>query len=312
MSTLHPLLSEDAPVVAAMHLATAAHKGEPMGLEARPMFDAMLASTPAAGCVRAEPGFAGGVPGVWLSPAGSMSGARILFLHGGGYVLGSAAGYTNFAGQIAARAGTDTFVAEYRHAPEHPFPAAIDDAVAAYRGLAAGGTGRIAIVGDSAGGGLTLSLLSILAAERSAGTLQPVAGAVMSPWTDLTLSAPSMKSRAEVDPIFTRGVLLALADFYLQGQGASAPKASPLFAPLHGLPPIRIDVGDDEILLDDAVRYAERARAAGVDATLHVWSGMPHVFQSSLGRLQAAEHSMSELAAFLRKALIGVQYSPAI
>src|SRR5271168_778978 len=162
MTTIHPLLSEDAPGAAAMRLATEAHKGEHVGPEARPMFDAMLASAPAASGVQVAPGIVGGIPGIWSRPINSTSGARILFLHGGGYVLGSAAAYANFAGQIAARVGADTFVADYRRAPEHPFPAAIDDSVAAYRGLVADGAEKIAIVGDSAGGGLTLSLLSIL------------------------------------------------------------------------------------------------------------------------------------------------------
>lgn len=303
MTTIHPLLPEDAPVVAAMRLATEAHKGEHVGPEARSMFDAMLASTPAASGIQVAPGVVGGTPGIWCRPINSMSGARILFLHGGGYVLGSAAAYANFSGQIAARVGVETFVTDYRRAPEHPFPAAIDDAVAAYRGLVANGIEKIAIVGDSAGGGLTLSLLSILAAERPLGTLQPVAAAVMSPWTDLTLSGPSMKSRAKADPIFTRGVLQVFADFYLQGRDASTPMVSPLFARLSGLPPIRIDVGDDEILLDDAILYAERARVAGVNATLAVWTGMPHVFQSSLGRLRAAEQSMNHIGQFLRDAI---------
>ncbi len=210
---------------------------------------------------------------------------------------------THFAGQIAARVGADAFVPDYRLAPEHPFPAAIDDAVAAYRGLVAEGAERIVVVGDSAGGGLTLSLLSILAADKTKGMVQPVGAAVMSPWTDLALTGDSFETRAEADPIFTRGVLQGFADMYLQGQDATNPKASPLYAQLSGLPPIRIDVGDDEVLLADSVRYADRARAAGVEVTLSVWEGMPHVFQSSLGRFLAAERSVDAIGDFLRQRL---------
>ncbi|WP_158813371.1 alpha/beta hydrolase [Methylocapsa sp. S129] len=303
MTIIHPLSSQDAPAVAAMRQAAAAHKGEILGPDARPMFDAMLATTPAADHVRLEPGTVGGVPGFWVRPANAQPGARLLYVHGGGYVLGSAAAFGNFAGQIAARGGADAFLPDYRRAPEHAFPAAIDDAVAAYKGLVAEGAEKIVIAGDSAGGGLTLALLSILAGERAQGARQPLGAAVMSPWTDLALTGASMESRAEADPIFTRGVLAAFADSYLQGRDAADPKASPLYAALAGLPPIRIDVGDDELLLDDSRRYAELARAAGVDVTLSVWTGMPHVFQSSLGHFLAAEQSVDAIGGFLRERL---------
>ncbi len=270
MMTIQPLSPEDAPAVAAMRQAASAHKGENLGPEARPMFDAMFAATPAAADVRVEAATVGGIAGFWLRPANSTSGARMLYLHGGGYVLGSAEALTNFAGQIAVRVGVDAFVPDYRLAPEHPFPAAIDDAVAVYHGLVAEGAERIVVVGDSAGGGLTLALLSILAADRAKGLVQPVGAAVMSPWTDPALTGDSFETRAEADPIFTRGVLQTFADMYLQRQDATNPKASPLYAPLHGLPPIRIDVGDNEVLLSDSTRYADRVQAAGVEITLSV------------------------------------------
>ncbi|PBC23014.1 MULTISPECIES: alpha/beta hydrolase [unclassified Mesorhizobium] len=304
MMTIHPLSPEDAPAVAAMRQAASAHKGEKLGPEARPMFDAMFAATPAAADVQVEAATVGGIAGFWLRPVSARSGAHILYLHGGGYVLGSAEALTNFAGQIASRVGADTFVPDYRLAPEYPFPAAIDDAVAVYRGLVADGAERIVVVGDSAGGGLTLSLLSVLAADKMNGTVQPVGAAVMSPWTDLALTGDSLETRAEADPIFTGGVLQGFADMYLQGQDAKNPKASPLYARLNGLPPIRIDVGDDELLLADSVRYADRARAAGVEVTLSVWQGMPHVFQSSLGHFLAAERSVDAIVDFLRQRLV--------
>lgn len=267
MTTIQPLLPEDVPAVAGMRQAASAHKGEKLGPEARPMFDAMFAATPAAADVRVEPATVGGIAGLWLRPPNARPGARMLYIHGGGYVLGSAEALINFAGQIAARVGANTFVPDYRLVPEYSFPAAIDDAVAAYRGLVAEGAERIVVVGDSAGGGLTLALLSILAADKTKGTVQPVGAAVMSPWTDLALTGDSFETRAEADPIFTRGVLQGFAGMYLQGQDATNPKASPLYAQLRGLPPIRIDVGDDELLLADSTRYAGRARAAGVEIT---------------------------------------------
>ena len=310
MTDIHPLLPQDAAAVAAMRQAASPHKGEVLGPEARPIFDAMLAATSPAAGIRIEPATVGGIEGFWLRPDTARPAARMLYLHGGGYMLGSARAFASFAGQIATRNGADTFVPDYRLAPEHPFPAAIDDVLAAYRGLVADGAERIVVAGDSAGGGLTLALLSILADERKRGTLQPVAAAVMSPWTDLALTGASFETRAEADPIFTRGTLQAFADAYLQGQVATDPRASPLYARLGGLPPIRIDVGEDEVLLDDSVRYADRARAAGVDVTLAVWNGMPHVFQSSLDRLLAAEQSLNAIGRFLHQRLIAAADSP--
>jgi monoterpene epsilon-lactone hydrolase len=303
--TFHPLAIEDVSPVAAMRQALVAHKGEAFGPAARPMFDDMLAATPAAADILVEVGTVGGIPGVWCRPEGTQADARVLYIHGGGYMLGSAKGFTNFAGQIASRTGAETFVPDYRLAPEHPFPAAIDDVVAVYHGLVDGGAGRIVVVGDSAGGGLALALLAIVAAEKQVGTRQPAGAAVMSPWADLALAGVSYATRAEADPIFTKDVLQVFADAYLRGEDAHDPKASPIYADLAGLPPIRIDVGDDEVLLDDAVRYSDRARAVGSEIELSIWEGMPHVFQSSLGGFAAAEHSLEAIATFLRKCLDG-------
>lgn len=267
------------------------------------MFDALFTAAPLAADVQVEAATVGGVAGFWLRAPSAQPGAYILYLHGGGYVLGSAQAFTGLVSQIAARVGVDAFVPDYRLAPEHPFPAANDDAVAAYRGLVADGAQRIVVVGDSAGGGLTLSLLSVLASDGASGLMQPAGAAVMSPWTDLALTGESFETRAQADPIFTRGVLQAFAGMYLQGQDAMNPMASPLYARLADLPPIRIDVGADEVLLSDSTRYTERVRAAGVEITLTVWEGMPHVFQSSLGHFRAAEQSVSAIADFLRQRL---------
>lgn len=304
MMTIHPLAPQDAAPVAAMRQAMSAHKGHRLGPEARPMFDAMLGAVPAAAGVAAEPATVGGIAGFRLRPTNPRPDARLLYIHGGGYMLGSARAFTSFAGQIAARVGVEAFIPDYRLAPEHKFPAALDDVLGAYRGLVAEGADRIVIAGDSAGGGLTLALLSRLTASREAGLPHPAGAAVLSPWTDLTLTAASMKTRAEADPIFTRDVLQTFADAYLHGQRADNPMASPLHAALETLPPIRIDVGNDEILLDNATRYAERARAAGVEITLSVWEGMPHVFQSSLGRFLAAEQSLNAIGDFLHRRVV--------
>jgi len=297
MVDIHPLAPEDGPGVAAMRQASAPHKGQPMGPEARPMFDEMMAATPAAPGVRFETGMAGGVGGWWCRPADAMAGARLLYLHGGGYTLGSAMAFRNLASQLSVRVRADTFVPDYHLAPEHPFPAALDDAVAVHRGLVAEGGRRIVVAGDSAGGGLALSLLVALA--RDVSVVQPRAAAVMSPWTDLALTGAIMDSRAEADPIFTREVFAALAGAYAHGRDPMDAGISPLYASLAGLPPIHIEVGDDEQLLDDALRFAERASAAGVDVTAAVWTGMPHVFQSSVGTLDAAGRSLDAMGAFL-------------
>jgi len=297
MIEIHPLVPEDQPVAAAMRQATAPHKGQPMGVEARPMFDAMMAATPAAPGVRFEIGTVGGIPGWWCRLPSAAAEARLLYLHGGGYSLGSAEAFRNLASQLAVRAGADAFLPDYRLAPEHPFPSALDDAVAVYRGLLDSGANRIVVAGDSAGGGLALALLAVLTDRRDAAL--PLGAAVMSPWTDLTLSGDSMESRAEADPIFTRGVMAAFADAYAREHDRADPKVSPLYADLVGLPPVHIDVGDNELLLDDSVRFAERARAAGVDVSLSIWTGMPHVFQSNPGQLVAAGQSLDAIGAFL-------------
>jgi len=297
MTEILPLATEDEAVVAAMRLATVPHKGEPMGPAARPMFNELMAATPAAPGVHFESGTAGGVAGWWCRIPGAAAGACLLYLHGGGYNLGSAEAFRNLASQLAIRAGADAFLPDYRLAPEHPFPAALDDAIAVYRGLLGEGANRIVVAGDSAGGGLALALLAVLNNGKTIAL--PLGAAVMSPWTDLTLGGDSMESRAEADPIFTRSVIAGFADAYAGEHDRADPKVSPLYADLAGLPPVHIDVGDNELLLDDSVRFAERARAAGVDVSLTVWNGMPHVFQASMGHLVTASRSLDAIGAFL-------------
>src|SRR4051812_1920369 len=246
----HPLDPRDQPLAQANREMRAPAKGKPLGVENRAAFEARKSSITAPDHVTATPATVGGVPGFWCRPAKAMPNAAILFLHGGGFSMGSARAFTNFAGQLAARAGTDTFVADYRLAPEHQFPAGLNDAIAAYKGLAEQRPGRVAIAGDSAGANLTLAVLARMSDAEHAATLRPAAAAVMSPWTDLTLASDSYNTRADADPVFTRDVLQQVANNYLGVADPKHPLASPLFGDPKGLPPIRIDIGDDEVLLD--------------------------------------------------------------
>jgi monoterpene epsilon-lactone hydrolase len=288
--------------VAAMRAAGASRKGVLFGPEARGPFNATLeAGTPPPENVRYQRDLVCGVPGWWCRPAEASPGAALLYFHGGCYVLGSATALRNYAGHLAVRSGADAFVPDYRLAPEHPFPAAIDDAVAIYERLTERAD-RILLAGDSAGGGLVLALLSILA--RGEALQQPVGAAVLSPWTDLAPTGESLRSRAEADPLFTRAVLQHFVDLYLNGADATDPRASPLYgAPPPTVPPIRIDVGDAEVMLEDNLRYADTMTAAGHPVDLNVWEGMPHVFPSALGRLAAAEDATDEIGGFLRTCL---------
>ena len=185
---------------------------------------------------------------------------------------------------------------DYRLAPEHPFPAAVDDVLATYRGMDESGIRRIAITGDSAGGNLALVLASRVAAKA-------VGAAAFSPVTDLTLSGATYETRAEADPYFTKQQVAELVHNYLGSADANDPLASPLQGRFSGLPPIRIHVGDDEVLLDDSRRYVERAVAGGVDARLDVWMGMPHGFVASIGKLKASAQALDAIGLFLKERL---------
>jgi acetyl esterase/lipase len=295
---LHALDAADATAVAAMRAAIAAHPVE----MSRAAYDWMLEQTPDAEGVSYAPDTVGGVRGVWARPADARPRAAILYLHGGAYVLGSAHAYRHFAGQVAARAGVAAFVPDYRLAPEHPFPAAVVDARAALAGLQIldGGLDAIAIVGDSAGGGLALAILAEAGrAAHGAGRTSPrLAGALFSPWTDLALTGASLEARASDDPLLRHAILAGGAAQYLAGQGARDPLASPLYADVVGLPPVQVHVGTAEILLDDARRLS----ALG-PVEVHVWEGMVHVFPNNVATLKAARAALDLTGAFLREAL---------
>jgi len=290
-TTVHPLDPADAAAMVALREMTKPMKGLLRGVEARPAFDDIMGHVPAPEGVTFEADTVGGVSGWWCRPSSPVVGAAILYLHGGWYVWGTAAAYRNFVGHVAARSGIATFIADYRLAPEHPFPAGLHDARGAYRGLIDLGLSRVAVVGDSAGGGLTLSLLSLL---KDSSDVSPVGAVAFSPLTDMTLSGETWETKAEADPFFTRSQGVELAPLYLAGHDPKDPLVSPLFADLTGLPPIRIHVGEDELLLSDSTRLN------GSNVQLDIWEGMPHVFLSSVGQLAAAGHALDAVAAFLK------------
>lgn len=240
----------------------------------------------------------GGRPALELAPTDAGPGV-ILYLHGGGYVVGSPSTHAGLTGELARRARMRAVSVDYRLAPEHPFPAAVDDGLAAYRALLDAGTdaGRIVLAGDSAGGGLTIATLL---AARQAGLPQPAAAAVFSPWVDLTLSGTSIHSMAGIDPIFADvGDLRPYVDRYLGDGDPALPLASPMLADLRGLPPLLVQVGAYELLLDDAIGLAARAGRDGVEVVLEVQPGLPHVFQHHFGRLDEAGAAIERAAQFL-------------
>jgi monoterpene epsilon-lactone hydrolase len=250
----------------------------------RAAMDAASVGAPPPEGVSVETAELGGRPAEWLIPDGVGRNAVVLYLHGGGYCSGSLNSHRDLAARIGIASGCAVVTLGYRLGPEDPFPAAVDDATAAYRQLLADGIPpeRLAVAGDSAGGGLTMALLLALRAE---GIPRPAAAVCLSPWVDLTQSAPSYQGRVDRDPMLTKLDLDVLADAYLAGTDPRTELASPLFADLSGLPPLRIEVGADEVLLDDATRLAERATAAGNDVTLTVWPEMIHVFQAFPGAI---------------------------
>jgi epsilon-lactone hydrolase len=242
---------------------------------------------------------AGGVTAHWLAAPGADAGRVLLFLHGGGFEFGSVRSDGELASRLGRAGGMRVLFPEYRLAPEHHFPAAIDDAVAAYRWLRVD-QGRpassIAVAGDSAGGGLAVALL---VAIRDAGEALPAAAVLMSPTVDLTSSGASMTERVDQDPISTPVMLRQFAADYLAGADPRTPLASPLFAPLAGLPPLLVLVGTADLLLSDSERLAAAADQAGVDVTLEIGEDLPHVYPLMLGTPEAAE-ATEEVGKFLR------------
>ena len=267
--------------------------------EVRARFEKMgefLGGAPDGKCEKVD---AGGVPAEWVTAPGCDPMRAVLYLHGGGYVIGSINTHRRLAYDISAASGARVLVIDYRLAPEHPFPAAIEDAATAWRWLLQQGfaTSRLAIAGDSAGGGLTLATLVNLR-DRKLGL--PACAVAISPWVDLEGVGTSITARAAQDPMVQKDGLLWMAGLYLNGKDAKTPLAAPLHAELKGLPPILVQVGTAETLLDDATRIAEKLHAAGVDVRLAIWPNMLHVFPLFAPILSEGRDGCLEIGGFIR------------
>ncbi len=293
----HPATKADQAAMAVMRPMALPGKGSMRGMAARPAFEAILARTASAPGVTFREGSVGGIPGWWCEPENARTHGVLLHIHGGWFCFGSAAGYRGLVSHLAVAAGLRAFVPDYRLAPEHPFPAALQDVERCYLGLLEQQADPVVLSGDSAGGNLALSFLAALA--RCADLPIPACAVALSPVTDLTQSGASWHSRAEADPYFVFDQGAELIATYLNGHDAADPAASPLFAALEHLPPVLMHVGDDEVLLDDAIRFGERAVAAGVDVRVDVWEGMPHGFVSGVGRFDAAGAALAAIGEFV-------------
>jgi acetyl esterase/lipase len=299
--TDHPLTVSDRAAMAALRMATAPNKGKLRGVAARPMFNDIIGHTSQPKAVSVHEDRVGGVPGWWCEPADAVADRVVLHIHGGWFNWGSAEAFRNLVGHIAQSATARAFIPDYRLAPEHAFPAAPTDVTACLDGLLERGANAVAVTGDSAGGNLALLALSHLATRPQEVADCVVGAMVFSPVTDLTLSGKSWSSRADADPFFVRDQVQGLVEAYLAGHDPADPAISPLSADPAGFPPVRAHVGDAEVLLDDSLRWVERAVAAGVDARVHVWDGMPHGFLGSPGQLQAADAAFQLVGSFLQE-----------
>lgn len=279
--------------------AAAAGQPAPTLAENRAAFDARGDQYPLPGDAAVTEVDAGGVPAAWIAVPGADPGRVLLYLHGGGYQIGSFRSHAELAARLGRASGRRVLLPEYRLAPEHPFPAAVDDALAVWRWLRTAqrlDASAVAVAGDSAGGGLAVAMMTVL---RDGAEDLPAAAVLMSPWTDLSGSGASMTERADEDPIFVPDTLRRLAAAYLAGADPGNPLASPLFARLDGLPPLLIQVGTAELLLSDAEELAKSAAAAGVDVTVQAGEGLPHVYPGMLGTPEATE-ATDQAGAFLR------------
>jgi monoterpene epsilon-lactone hydrolase len=268
--------------------------------ELRVVFEKLGDNTPLAPDIKKEKVSAGGIDGEWISAPNSSADRAVLYVHGGGYVIGSVNTHRDLLARIARASGARVLGINYRLAPEHPFPAAVEDSVAAYRWMLAQGLkpNRIAVAGDSAGGGLTVATLIAI---RDAKLPIPGAGVCISPWVDMEGIGETMKTRAEVDPVVQRDGLLGMAAAYLGGQNPRSPLAAPIYADLKGLPPLLIQVGDAETLLDDSIRLNDRAKAAGVSTKLEVWPEMIHVWQLFASFLPEGQQAIDGIGSFLKE-----------
>ena len=268
--------------------------------EARAGFEQIASMFPIDADIKREAVGAGGVKAEWVSAPDAEAGRALLYLHGGGYVIGSINTHRSLAARISRASKARVLVIDYRLAPEHPHPAAVDDSVASYRWMLGQGLqpARIVVAGDSAGGGLTVATL---VAIRDAKLPLPAAGACLSPWVDLEGIGESMTKKADVDPIVQKAGLLQMAAAYLGGKDPRTPLAAPLYADLAGLPPLLIQVGTAETLLDDASRLAERARKAGVTVNYESSESMIHVWHLFAPMLDEGQQAIDRIGEFVRR-----------
>ncbi len=268
----------------------------------RSIYDSFVCASPAAENSVFDAVEQDGVRGWWVRPTrvDKKQAQAILYIHGGGYVLGSAKAYRGFVSQLVSRTNVPAFVIDYPLAPEEVLPAAPESALAAWNWLVTQGFRQIAIVGDSAGGGLALVTLAEL--TRETRDVAPIAGIAFSPWTDLSFTGASMTDPTVVDPLIGYEYLQDCARKYLGKTDARDPLASPLFSGMHHLPPLLIQVGTDERLLDDSRQYADRALKAGVSVQLEIWEGMHHVFQLDVAHLESSRRALDHAADFLLNA----------
>ena len=255
---------------------------------------------PLAEDVRCEAVDAGGVPGEWISTPEAIGEKVLYYLHGGGYVMCSVNTHREMISRLARAAGARALAINYRLAPENPFPAAVADATVAYRWLLSTGVNpaRVVIAGDSAGGGLTVATLLAL---RDADEPLPAAGICISPWVDMEGLGESMNTKAGVDPTVARDGIADMGKVYLGGADPRTPLAAPIYADLKGLPPLLIQVGTAEVLLDDSTRLAERAKSVGVDVILEPWEDMIHVWHSFAAMLPEGQQAIDRIGEFVRK-----------
>jgi monoterpene epsilon-lactone hydrolase len=268
----------------------------------RQAWEALAARFPLSNAVAVEHATYGGVPGRRILPPGVRADRVVLFFHGGGFVLGSAQSHQELLSRLAAAAHCSGIAIDYRLAPEHPFPQGLEDCLAAYTWLLRNGFAaeRIALAGDSAGGTL---VLSTMLAARERGLPLPACGVCWSGWYDLAASSPSFKTNAERDYFVPPGFASAAPQLYLQGADIRSPLASPIYGDLSGLPPIFIQVGEPEVLVDDSRWLARRLQEAGGQATLEVWNHMPHIWQFFGPMLDEGREATERAGAFIRARL---------
>ncbi|HEY1631651.1 MAG TPA: alpha/beta hydrolase [Rhizomicrobium sp.] len=265
----------------------------------RARMDTLASFFPVPDGTEVEQGNVGGINGERVAARRARRDGAVLYLHGGGYVVGSPVSHRHLVAAISEATGLAAFAPDYRLAPEHPFPAAVDDAVAAYKGLIDSGiaASNIAIMGDSAGGGLTIATL---VAARERGLPMPGCAVAISPWADLSQGSEAYRSRKARDPMITKDGLDAMAAQYLGGKDARTPLASPLFTDLKGLPPLLIQVGTEEVLYDDSASLHARADAAGVDVGFEAWGGMMHVWHVFHPLLGEGRDAVARIGTFVR------------